>query len=145
MITRGNLMLYPIAIERGGKDTAHGIIVPDIAGCFSAADSYNDVFENAIEAITGHLECLAEEGMEIPLPSDIEQYIDNPDYEGMTWAVVAVDVNRYLGKTEKVNVTLPSRLIHLIDAKVASNKERYRSRSAYLSNLAEKDLIMTDA
>ncbi len=137
-------MLYPIAIERGDKDTAHGIIIPDIAGCFSAADDYNEVFDNAVEAITGHLECLAEEGLEIPLPSNIEHYIDNPDYKGMTWAMVAVDVSRYLGKTEKVNVTLPSRLIHLIDAKVASNKQRYKSRSAYLSSLAEKDLILSD-
>lgn len=136
-------MLYPIAIERGDKETAHGIIIPDITGCFSAADNYNDVFDNAIEAITGHLECLAEEGLEIPLPSDIERYIDDEDYKGMTWAVVAVDVNRYLGKTEKVNVTLPSRLIHLIDAKVASNKQRYKSRSAYLSTLAEKDLMLS--
>ena len=136
-------MLYPIAIERGDKNTAHGIVVPDIAGCFSAADDYNDVFNNAAEAITGHLECLAEAGLEIPLPSDIEKYIDDLNYKGMTWGVVAVDVSRYLGKTEKVNVTLPSRLIHLIDAKVAGNKERYKSRSAYLSSLAEKDLILS--
>lgn len=136
-------MLYPIAIERGDKNTAHGIVVPDIAGCFSAADDYNDVFTNAAEAITGHLECLAEAGLEIPLPSDIEKYIDHLDYKGMTWGVVAVDVSRYLGKTEKVNVTLPSRLIHLIDAKVAGNKGRYKSRSAYLSSLAEKDLILS--
>ena len=94
----------------------HVIIAADIAGCFSAADNYNDVFDNAIEAITGHLECLVNEGLEIPLPSNIEGYIDDPDYAGITWAIVAVDVNRYLGKTEKVNVTLPSRLIYLIDA-----------------------------
>lgn len=137
-------MLYPIAIERGDKETAHGIIVPDIAGCFSAADNYNDVFDNAAEAIAGHLECLADAGEEIPLPNNIENYIDDPEFAGMTWAMIAVDVSRYLGKTEKVNVTLPSRLIHLIDAKVASNKERYKSRSAYLSTLAEKDLIITD-
>ena len=137
-------MLYPIAIERGDKETAHGIIVPDNIGCYSAADDYNEVFDNAIEAISGHLECLAEEGLEIPLPSHIERYIDDPNYKGMTWAMVAVDVSRYLGKTEKVNVTLPSRLIHLIDAKVASNKQRYKSRSAYLSSLAEKDLILND-
>ena len=137
-------MLYPIAIERGDRDTAHGIIVPDIVGCFSAADNYNDIFDNAIEVITGHLECLAELGEDIPMPSHIEQYIDNPDYVSMTWALVPVDVSRYLGKTEKVNVTLPSRLIHLIDAKVASNKQRYKSRSAYLSSLAEKDLMLND-
>lgn len=92
-------MLYPIAIERGDSDTAHGIIVPDIAGCFSVADDYNDVFDNTIEAIAGHLECIVNEGLEIPLPSNIEGYIDDPDYVGMTWAMVAVNVIRYLDKT----------------------------------------------
>lgn len=70
-----------------------------------------------------------------------DDHINNPEYEGMAWALVPVDVSRYLGATEKVNVTLPKRLIHLIDERVASNKERYRSRSNYLANLAERDLI----
>ena len=48
---------------------------------------------------------------------------------------------KYLGKTEKVNVTLPSRLIHLIDEKVAGDKSRYKSRSGYLASLAEQALI----
>lgn len=97
-------MLYPIAIERGDHQTAHGIIIPDIASCFSAADNYNDIFENAIEAIAGHLECFSEEGLDIPLPSSVENYLDHPDYQGMIWAVVDVDVSRYLGATEKGNV-----------------------------------------
>lgn len=134
-------MLYPIAIERGDDSHAHGVIVPDIAGCFSAADNYQDIFDNAIEAITLHLEGLVEDGEEIPLPTSIDNYMDNPEYAGMTWALVPVDVSRYLGTTEKVNVTLPSRLIHLIDEKVASNKSRYKSRSNYLAQLAERDLI----
>ncbi len=134
-------MLFPIAIERGNIDTAHGVIVPDVPGCFSAADNYQDIFDNAIEAITLHLEGLVEDGEEIPLAKTIDHHIDNPEYEGMTWALVPVDVSRYLGATEKVNVTLPKRLIHLIDERVASNKERYKSRSSYLATLAEKDLI----
>ena len=134
-------MLYPIAINKGDAVTAHGIFIPDVEGCFSAADSYQDVFDNAIEAIELHLEGLVEDGEEIPLPSDISRHIDNPEFEGMTWALVPVDVNRYLGKSEKINVTLPSRLIHLIDEKVSSNKTRYKSRSAFLAGLAEKDLI----
>lgn len=134
-------MLYPIAIERGNKNQAHGIFVPDIQGCFSASDTYHDIIDNAIEAITLHLEMMAEDGDEIPLPKTIDDYINDDKYQGMTWALVPVDVSRYLGKTEKVNVTLPSRLIHLIDDKVAGNKERYKSRSNYLAELAEKDLI----
>lgn len=134
-------MLYPIAIERGDDTHAHGIIVPDVAGCFSAADNYQDVFDNASEAIALHLEGLVEDGEEIPLAKTIDAHINNPDYEGMTWALVPVDVSRYLGATEKVNVTLPKRLIHLIDERVASNKARYKSRSHYLASLAERDLI----
>lgn len=95
----------------------------------------------AIEAIELHLEGLVEDGEQIPLPSDIGAYMDNPEYEGVTWALAPVDVNRYLGKTEKINVTLPSRLIHMIDEKVASNKERYKSRSNFIALLAEKNFF----
>lgn len=134
-------MLYPIAIAKGDNDTAHGIFIPDVEGCFSAADDYQDAFDNAIEAIELHLEGLVEDGEDIPLPSNIDSHIEKPEYVGMTWALVEVDVNRYLGKSEKINVTLPSRLVHLIDEKVSSNKGRYKSRSAYLAKLAEKELI----
>jgi predicted RNase H-like HicB family nuclease len=134
-------MLYPIAIAKGDANTAHGIFIPDIKGCFSAADNYQDVLDNAVEAIELHLEGLVEDGEDIPLPSDMSQYIDDPEYVGMVWALAPVDVNRYLGKTEKINVTLPSRLVYMIDEKVAGNKVRYKSRSAFLAQLAEKDLI----
>ena len=134
-------MLYPIAIARGSDATAHGIFIPDLKGCFSAADDYQDAIDSAVEAIELHLEGLVEDDEEIPLPSSIDKYINNPEYEGMTWALVEVDVNRYLGKSEKINITLPSRLIHMIDEKVSSNKDRYKSRSAYLAKLAEKELI----
>lgn len=134
-------MLYPIVIEHGDEQTAFGVIVPDIAGCFSAGDTLDEAMENVREAIAGHLELLAEDGDEIPLAKTVAYHVNNPEYQGMTWAVVDIDVSRYLGKTEKVNVTLPSRLIHLIDEKVASDKARFKSRSAYLASLAEKELI----
>ncbi|WP_352309091.1 type II toxin-antitoxin system HicB family antitoxin [Psychrobacter sp. W2-37-MNA-CIBAN-0211] len=134
-------MLYPIAITRADNNTAHGIFIPDVIGCFSAADDYQDAIANAIEAIELHLEGLVEDDEDIPLPTDIDNHMSNPEYEGMTWALVEVDVNRYLGKSEKINVTLPSRLVHMIDEKVATNKDRYKNRSAFLAKLAERDLI----
>ncbi len=36
---------------------------------------------------------------------------------------------------------LPSNLIHKIDEKVLANKARYKSRSNYLAQLAERDLL----
>lgn len=132
-------MLYPIAIEKGDDQHAYGVIVPDIAGCFSAGDSFEEALENVKEAIAGHLELLAEDGEDIPLARDMDVHIHNAEYEGFIWAVVDVDVSRYMGKAEKINVTLPSRLIHLIDDRVAKDG-RFKSRSAFLAASAEKAL-----
>lgn len=130
-------MLYPIAVEKGSDTEAYGVIVPDIQGCFSAGDTFEEALENVREAIAGHLEILAEDGEEIPLASDIGNFLNDADYHGFIWAMVDIDISRYLGKSEKVNVTLPSRLIHLIDDKVGKG-HFYKSRSAFLAAGAEK-------
>ncbi|MGM7386208.1 type II toxin-antitoxin system HicB family antitoxin, partial [Acinetobacter baumannii] len=96
-----------------------------------------EAIENVKEAISGHLEILAEDGEEIPEASDLSTYIDDPAYKGMIWAVTEIDVSRYLGKPEKINVTLPSRLIRKIDDNVGKDK-RFKTRSAFLAAGAEK-------
>lgn len=134
-------MLYPVAIEIGDQNTSYGVIVPDILGCYSAGDTLEEAIENTREAITVHLETLVDMNADIPLPKAVDSNLNNDEYRGMLWALIDVDVSKYLGKTEKVNVTLPSRLIHMIDEKVASDKSRYKSRSGYLASLAEQALI----
>ena len=130
-------MLYPVAVERGDDDHAYGVTVPDIQGCFSAGDTFEEALENVKEAIAGHLEILAEDGDEIPFAKGIDSYINNAEFTDYIWAVVDIDVSRYLGKAEKVNVTLPSRLIRLIDDQVAKDST-YKSRSAFLAAGAER-------
>ncbi|WP_224964164.1 type II toxin-antitoxin system HicB family antitoxin [Acinetobacter guillouiae] len=132
-------MLYPIAVEKGSDVEAYGVIVPDIKGCFSAGDTFEEALTNVKEAIAGHLEILAEDGEEIPLASEVSKYLNDDEFKGFIWAVVDVDVSRYLGKAEKINVTLPSRLIRLIDDKVGKDKH-FKSRSAFLAAGAEKML-----
>lgn len=135
-------MLYPIAIALGDEKHAHGVFVPDIPGCFSAADEFQDVYANTIEAITGHIELLVEDGEEIPQPSDIRTLQENPEYEGMIWGVVDVDLSHLLGKSEKINITLPSRLIRRIDAFVAEYPQ-YKSRSGFLAKVATDRIFAT--
>lgn len=130
-------MLYPIAVEKGSDTEAYGVIVPDIKGCFSAGDTFEEALSNVKEAIAGHLEILAEDSEDIPLPSEASKYLNDEEYKSFIWAVVDIDVSRYLGKAEKVNVTLPSRLIRLIDDCVGKDKP-YKSRSAFLAAGAEK-------
>ena len=134
-------MLYPIAIEKpANTNECYGVIVPDIAGCFSAGDTLDEAVKNAHEAIILHLDMLADEGEDIPQATNITSHQDNPDYQGMIWALVEVDLSDYMGKAEKINVTLPSRLIVKIDEKVKAHKSLYKSRSNYLAQLASRDL-----
>ena len=91
-------MLYLIAIEKGDENTAYGVIVPDIQGCFSAGDTFEEALLNAKEAISGHLELLAEEGKNIPLPSEASKYLNDESFLGFIWALVEIDVSLYLGK-----------------------------------------------
>jgi len=130
-------MLYPIAIELGDDTHAYGVTVPDIVGCFSAGDTMEEALNNVREAIEFHLEGLVEDDQEIPLPTDMAKHQQNPDFAvNYIWAIVDIDVSRFMGKAEKINVTLPSRLIHLIDNRVTKDS-RYKSRSGFLAAGAE--------
>lgn len=71
------LMLYPIAIEKGSQTTAFGVVVPDLPGCFSAGDSFEEALLNAKEAIEFHLESLAEVGELPPQASKINVTLPN--------------------------------------------------------------------
>ena len=89
-------MLYPIAIEKGSDTEAYGVIVPDINGCHSAGDTFEEALKNAKEAIVGHLEILAEDGADIPLASKVNNFLDSDEFKGFIWAVVDIDVSHYL-------------------------------------------------
>ena len=52
---------------------------------------------------------------------------------GRLWALVAIDLSTLEGKAERVNITLPSRVLRRIDAKAA---ERGQTRSGFLANAA---------
>lgn len=49
--------------------------------------------------------------------------------------MVDIDVTRYMGKAEKINITLPSSLIRRIDDFVAHHPE-FRSRSGFIAQSA---------
>ena len=131
-------MLYPVAIDKG--DSSFGVRVPDIPGCFSGGDNYQDAIESAREAIEAHIELLVEDGQAVPEGTNVETWLSDPDYAGVVWALVDVDITRLMGKAEKINVTLPSLLIRRIDQFVAAHPE-YGSRSGFLSRVAADIVI----
>jgi predicted RNase H-like HicB family nuclease len=126
-------MKFPIAIEPATENTAWGVVVPDLRGCFSAGDSAEDAFTNAVEAIEAHCEMLAEDGKEIPTPKPLAEHQKDPEFSGWIWTLVDVDVSRYEGKAEKINITLPRRLLSKIDDYARTH---HLTRSGFLADAA---------
>ncbi len=112
-----------------------GVEVPDIPGCFSAGEDLDNAIAMAREAIEGHLELLAQDQQEIPKASLVSVHAANPAYAGCTWALIDIDITRYLGKAEKLNITLPAYLLTRIDAYVQNHPE-HKSRSGFLAEAA---------
>ncbi|ABU58947.1 type II toxin-antitoxin system HicB family antitoxin [Roseiflexus castenholzii] len=122
-------MHYPVVIHKD-TESDYGVTVPDLPGCFSAGETLDEALQEAIEAIECHLEGLLADGEPIPTPKPVELHQSNPDYAGGIWAFVTVDVTKLSGKTRRINITLPERVLHLVN-KYAS--ERGESRSGLIT------------
>jgi len=126
-------MKFTIAIEPGTKKTAFGVAVPDLPGCFSAGDTVEEAFDNAREAIEAHCEVLSEQGKEIPATKPMSEWQGNRDYRGWTWGVIDVPIERFFGPAEKINITVPGRLLKRIDEHA---KRQGQTRSGFLTQAA---------
>ena len=126
-------MKYPIAIEPGDEHRAYGVVVPDLPGSFSAGDTLDDAIDNAREAIELWLETVIDDDQAVPEPRTIAEHQANPEYKGWVWAVVPVDLAALSDKVERVNITLPARVLRRIDAAAKAAGE---SRSGFIAHLA---------
>ena len=67
-------MRYAIVIEKAAGN--YSAYVPDLPGCVAAGDSVEDVEREIREAIRFHIEGLRAEGLEVPPPTSIADYVD---------------------------------------------------------------------
>jgi predicted RNase H-like HicB family nuclease len=125
-------MRYPIAIEPGTETTAFGVIVPDLPGCFSAGDTLDDALAGAEEAAAAWIDATLDEGRAIPAPSSLAAVRRNPDYAGWTLGVITLDPALLDDTSERVNITLPRRVLRRLDALAGAAGE---SRSGYIAHL----------
>jgi predicted RNase H-like HicB family nuclease len=130
-------MRYPIAIEPGDAKHAYGVVVPDLPGCFSAGDTLDEAIANAPEAIALWLEEVVERGEVAPAAKPFETHRKNPQFKGWIWALAEVDLSRLTDKAERINITLPSRLLARVDARA---QETGDTRSGFLARAAMEAL-----
>lgn len=128
-------MKFAIAIEPGTDTDAFGVVVPDLPGCFSAGDTVEDAFENAVEAIEAYCETMAEKGQDLVAPKGLAEWQKDAEYKGWTWGIVEVPVEKLFGPAEKINITVPAVTLRRIDTYAVGHGE---SRSGFLVRAAEE-------
>jgi predicted RNase H-like HicB family nuclease len=122
-------MFYPAYIHKD-PDSAWGVCFPDFPGCYSAADTLDDLPRMAQEAVEVHFHG---ESFPVPPPSAPEQWADDARYQDGYWMLIDIDLSKIRSKAVRVNITLPESLVHDIDAFA---KSHHLSRSSFLAQAA---------
>ena len=127
---------YIALFEYENGKNGYGIVFPDLPGCFSAGDNYDDAYRMAHEALAFHINGLMTEGMQIPEPRTLEtirtEWEDWKKWEKeYLFLVVPIAFFPSTEKSVRVNVMLPEKTLRRIDA-VSKN------RSAFLASAAER-------
>ena len=66
-------MRYMVVIEEG--ESSYGAYVPDLPGCVAVGDTRKEVLTLIQEAIVLHLEMLQDDGLPVPLPHSVSEYV----------------------------------------------------------------------
>lgn len=127
-------MLFPVYVHKGDDCHAHGAEIPDFPGCFSAADSWDELADNIQEAVELYCE---DEDRVPPLPTSLDKLMASPDYQGGIWMMVDIDIRKLKTRSIRLNVSLPEGLLRRIDDEA---KSRHMSRSAFLAMSAQREL-----
>ena len=138
-------MKYAIMFVFDGKKDEYQVSVPDLPGCGSISKMVDIGMEEITKSIKSHLSILAEYGEKIPNANLLENHRKNYMFENphtfsqAFWAIVNIDITPYLGKSHKINVTLPELLIAQIDDMV-SKSSNYKTRSGFIASACFAEL-----
>ena len=115
-----------IAIIHKEQGTAYGVTLPDFPGCFSAADTLDEVSRNIQEAV----ELWAEgEEIEPPVPASFEEVAQSEAAQGGMLMLVDINFDFLDQKVVPVNISMPVYVRNRIDR---AARERGLTRSAFI-------------
>jgi len=114
-------------------DSHFGVSFPDLPGVVTAGTTLDDARAMAEEALTLHIEGLAEDGEAIPEPSALEEVMSDPD--NRSGVAILVSVKTEQPKAIRVNVTLPENVLDQIDKYAEAHG---LTRSGLLTRAAKK-------
>ena len=122
-----------IAVVHKDPKSDFGVSFPDFPGCITAGNTIDEAKDMAHDALSLHIKGKLEDGETIPVPSKLEDIMDDPDYSDAA-AILVVSVSEAKSRSVRVNITVPEDMLRKIDI-VA--KKRGMSRSSFLVHAAQ--------
>jgi len=84
-----------IALVHKDEGTSYGVSFPDVPGCVSAGDTFEQAVANAAQALAGHLDLMKADGDPIPSPRSYDELKRNPEFvDDSTDAIVTMVMPR---------------------------------------------------
>lgn len=127
--------MHYVAVIDKDVGSAYGVRFPDVPGCFSAADTFNEIIPNAIEALS-----LFFEGREIIPARSIEEVREEVAEDLATGAVLMMIP--YIAdrrQVVRVNLSLDQGLLDTMDE---AARARGMTRSAFVAKAATREIYV---
>ena len=121
-----------IGLIHKDADSDYGVSFPDFPGVITAGATLDDARALAEEALSFHIEGLAEDGDPIPEPSSLDAVMSDP--ENRSGVAILVAVRTAARRSVRVNITLPEDILAEIDNYAES---RGLSRSGFMTQAAK--------
>ena len=111
---------YLAAFETEKNSENYSVFFPDLPGCISVGNSFEDAQKNAAEALGLHIYGMEKDGDAVPLPSEPKN-LDPEDIAGCVISPVTVYPDLFKHEMDsravRTNTTIPSWLKDLAEAK----------------------------
>lgn len=127
-------MPHYFALVHKEEDSAFGVEFPDFPGCFSAADTFEGILPNAIEALELHLEDVANQPAAMPLEAVRARYESELAAGAFLLPIPLIARDTAV---ERVNISLERGVLRAIDEAAAL---RRLSRSAFIAQAAANEI-----
>lgn len=108
-------MRYYVALVHKDTDSDFGVSFPDFPGCVSAGSTLAEAASMATEALNGHADVMAAEGLTIPEPSMLDAVMGDPENRDGIPVMVAL-ARKATSRVIRVNITVPEDVLQAIDA-----------------------------
>jgi predicted RNase H-like HicB family nuclease len=124
-----------IALIHKDNGSDYGVSFPDLPGCISAGSTLDEARVMAAEALELHLEGLAADGEDAPVPSSLEEIMANR--ENRDAVAILVDPPKLIVKSVRINVSLPVDVLDEIDRYAEAHG---LTRSGFLAKAAKREI-----